>query len=403
MNKTPKMLKVEQKFGIGLEELLKQKYEVEKKTAVEIGESVGVESSTVCRWLHEYEIHVRSNSEAQLGGKMKPDEAQLRQWYEVERKSAVEIAELVGAGDTTVGRWLREYKIHVRSAAESNFGPSKNPGEKQLRQWYEVEKKSIYEIAKRVHVSNSAVGLWLHDYNIPVRSISEARLNGKTKPDEEQLRQWCEIDKKSVLEIAELMGVSNTTVCRLLRYYSISIKATKNPGKEQLRQWYEIDKKSTLEIAELIGVSGVTVGCWLRDYKIPIRSNSEARLNGKTKPGEEQLRQWYEIEKKSTGKIANLIGVSDVTVGNWLREYNIPLRSAAESNFGPSKNPGEKQLKQWYEVEKKSSSEIAELIGVSSFAVCDWLRNYKIPIRNNDTNRYLKAKALEEVVRRIVE
>jgi transposase len=235
MNKTPRILRIEQKFGMSLEELLKQKYEVEKK-------------------------------------------------------STVEIAEMVCVTNTTVGRWLYDYNIPVRSVAESRFGPSKNPGEKQLKQWYEVEKKSTFEIAELVSVGNSTVSRWLRYYRIPLRSMSEIKLNGRKKPSEVQLRQWYEVEKKSTYKVAELIGVSATAVVRWMQDYKIPIKVSKNPGEERLRQWYELERKNTFEIAELIGVSSVTVGNWLHDYNIPVRNYDSSRAL-KAKALEEVVRR----------------------------------------------------------------------------------------------------------------
>jgi transposase len=466
MNKTPRILRIEQKFGMDLEKLLRQKYEIERKTTVELGELFGFGDSTVGRWLREYKIHVRSNSEALLKGKIKPDEGQLRQWYEVEKKTTYNIAELVGVSNNTVGCWLREYKIPIKSiseamlkgkkkssekqlkqlyevekkstveiaeligvsnstvgcwlhdygiplrdASESRWGVTKNPGEKQLRHWYEAENKSSGEIAELICVTGASVLGWLHKYKIPVKSNSEAHLNGRKKPSEEQLRQWYEVEKKTTVQIAGLIGVSINTVTCCLHDFGIRVRSLaeyklegkRKPSKEQLRKWYLAEKKSTREISESLGVSRSYTLNLLRDYEIPVRSISESMLKGNQKPDKKMLRQLYEVERKSTLEIADLFSISNVTVGNLLRDYGIPVRSASEARLNGKKKPGKEQLIQLYETEKRTTYEIAKQVGVTDKTVGRWLHDYQITVRNKDTNRYLKAKALEEVVRRIVE
>jgi transposase len=332
----------------------------------------------------------------------------LRQKYVIENKNTVEIAKLLGVTDGTVGDWLRYYKIPVRSISEVMLRGKQKPSEEQLRKWYEIERRSSVEIAEIIGVDRTYICNLLHDYKIPVRTVSEAMLNGKNKPSEQQLRQWYDTEKKTAYEIAELVGVSNTSILRWLRNYKIPIRslseiqlgANKKLREEQLRQSYEIEGKNTPEIAESIGVAASTVSKWLRDYKIPIRSISEVKLYGKKKPSEKQLNQWYGIERINTVEIGKMVGVRAGTVSHWLNEYKIPIRNSAESKFGPSKNPGKEQLREWYEVENKSTEDIAKIIRVGSVSILRWLHEYKIPIRNQDNTRQLKKEALEKVIER---
>jgi transposase len=94
--------------------------------------------------------------------------------------------------------------------------------------------------------------------------------------------------------------------------------------EDYLRRKYLGNYKSTTEIAEEIGVSPATIGNWLKGYDIPIRNNSESQLpKGVNKPSKEDLEEKYVNQGKSTYEIAEEIGVSYVTIGSWLKEYNI--------------------------------------------------------------------------------
>ena len=52
------------------------------------------------------------------------------------------------------------------------------------------------------------------------------------------------------------------------------------------------------------------------------------------KPNYDQLHEMYVSKRMSTIMIGSEIGVSKVTIGNWLRSYGIPLRTLREASYG---------------------------------------------------------------------
>ncbi len=352
---TKKMLEVETRVGQSLETYLRSSYECEHKSTIEIAEELGVGRSTMSRWLNDYDIEMRTASEAKLPkGFVKPSEERLRTWYEDEHKTTTEIAEELGIGHKVVSRLLKDYGIEVRTASESRFPKEfEKPSKEQLITWYIDEHKSTNEIAEELGVSNPTVGNWLNNYGIEIRTISESMLPA----------------------------------------------GFEKPSEKELRTSYLDERKTLAEIAEEIGVSKFTIGAWLNDSGIEIRTISEARLpSGFVKPSEERLRTLYVDQHKSQTKIAKELGVGISTIGTWLNDYDIEIRLSSESQLPTGvKKPSEERLRTLYLDECKSANEIAEEIGVGDSTVRRWLNGYKI---NRDQE---ELKKLEDLVRGYLE
>lgn len=104
------------------------------------------------------------------------------------------------------------------------------------------------------------------------------------------------INKKSCAKIAKEIGCGKNTVSRYLTKNNIKIRTISeaNKGKEHrkrldipkdfLIEQYIINKKSTLKIAEELGVSYVTILNYLKEYKIKTRNYSEARKYREIQP-----------------------------------------------------------------------------------------------------------------------
>ena len=101
----------------------------------------------------------------------------------------------------------------------------------------------------------------------------------------------------------------------------------------------------------------------------------------------EWLYQIYAVEKLSLPTIAKLCGLkSHVTIWNWLKKFNIPLREI-DSNII-------ELLKHFYLDGKISGHVIAEIFEVHQLAVYDWLRKLKIPIRTRKENRGWRGRVV---------
>src|SRR3989339_411212 len=226
-------------------------------------------------------------------------------------------------------------------ALENRLGESL---EDFLRREYLVNRRSALQISSDLSVGDPTVRNWLRKYGIPVRGISEAMLpEGVTKPTKEQLERMYVYEFKTTTQIAQELDLSNTVISIWLKEYDIPIrgrsaarlapKRLTKPTKEQLEQWYVHEEKNAAQIGENVGVPNGTVLNWLKEYDIPIRSVSETMLLRKrlTKPTKEQLEQWYVSERKSFAQIARDTGLGQTTIRRYLERYGVPLRTSVIS------------------------------------------------------------------------
>src|SRR3990172_8988083 len=226
-------------------------------------------------------------------------------------------------------------------ALENRLGESL---EDFLRREYLVNRRSALQISSDLSVGDPTVRNWLRKYGIPVRGISEAMLpESVTKPTKEQLEQWYVDEKIIPSQIAKKVGVNTSTIKDWLREYHIQIRnpseaqllrvGITKPTKEELEKWYVHEEKNAAQISENVGVPNGTVLNWLKEYDIPIRSVSETMLLRKrlTKPTKEQLEQWYVSERKSFAQIARDTGLGQTTIRRYLERYGVPLRTSVIS------------------------------------------------------------------------
>jgi len=115
------------------------------------------------------------------------------------------------------------------------------------------------------------------------------------------------------------------------------IKSYKN--KEWLKNKYLKEGLSSVQIANDCGVHFSTIARKLKKFNIPIRTHTENmvlhhkvnRENCKYK-NKEWLKNKYIDEKLNAYKIAKLCNITGHdTINNWLRRFNIPIRSYGEA------------------------------------------------------------------------
>ena len=354
--------KLENKLGQTFEDFLMREYDEVHHSTYEIAKQLKISQRTVSKCLKHFEIPIRTISESRLPrGVKKLDKKHLIKLYVDRRKSTIEIAEKLGVNSSTVGRWLEEYNIPIRSKSERlmNDGARK-PSESELRIDYINRNMNQKELGEKYKVCNTTIRNWLREYEIPIRSMSESKLPlGFKSPTKRQLEKWFVEQRISVEEIGEKFNVSKSKIQGLLRNYNIKRqKKILNPGEKKLREWYITEKQSSVDISDRLSIGSVTVRNWLRKYEIPIRSASEAKINGGViSPSYSQLRKWYVEEGKTSFEISELIGVSDVTVGKWLKNVGIDTRDIR--GIYDSKKIRQKTFKELLKISGKKPREIS--------------------------------------------
>ncbi|KHO49074.1 MAG: hypothetical protein QT01_C0008G0004 [archaeon GW2011_AR6] len=262
------------------------------------------------------------------------------------------------------------------------------PLETFLRREYEENHRAISNISAELESGEKSVSDWLKDFGIHVRTISEARRpKDFINPTKEELERMYVAEGKSSIKIGDELGVSNHHITRLMKEYGIPLRdpshmasrsaESRIPTKEELDMKYIGEHKSKKELADEYKVTPTTIGDYLKKYGIPIRSASEQRLPaGFVEPSREQLNEWYNQEGKDSDAIAAMLGITRYKVKSLLQEKGVKKRR-------PSKfDPGKQQLEQWYLSDMISMNEIAERLGTVPQNVRPLLLRYDIQIRS---------------------
>ncbi len=132
-----------------------------------------------------------------------------------------------------------------------------------------------------------------------------------------------------------------------------------------------------------------------------MRNGSEAQLvpSGKKRPTDNELKNLYEKEKRPTTFIGELYGVSLHAVSQWLKNAEIPMRNGSEAQLAEynGERPSNEDLEQMYVHEQLTTTTIAKRCRVSIGTVCRWLKKVGIERRG----RYFQEQpkySLEEAM-----
>ena len=228
----------------------------------------------------------------------------------------------------------------------------------------------------------------------------------------------------SIIEIAEIMNVSDTTISKCLKRNGIRIRAKNKCSIEQeqeiIRQ-YTIEMLSSLQIGKNFNVSKTCITDILKRHNILLR-------DGKPKKGSKNLKrcvlsldqekyvvEQYAINRISPVKLAKIMIVNRKTILNILEKHNIPRRSASESrkiqpidkklqehdviilehrfSFTDEK---QKEIIDQYTVRQFSSTQIAKNFNVSEGTITKILKQNGIQIRGH---RRLSDQQEQEIIR----
>jgi DNA-binding CsgD family transcriptional regulator len=128
--------------------------------------------------------------------KIKLDKNTLYRLYVEEKKSSITISKELGISISTVYSYLKKYSIPTRSLSDAGTERYKDKYGKitkeVLYQMYVVDGKSSNEIAKLFNVNHKTILKRLIQYDIPIRTGSEAltlKYNSKTKSSKNKLER----------------------------------------------------------------------------------------------------------------------------------------------------------------------------------------------------------------------
>ena len=205
---------------------------------------------------------------------------------------------------------------------------------------------------------------------------------------EELQRMYCD-EGMSAPEIAKEISVSDSTIYRRMEKYGINSRTISESllikpcfiKKEELQQMYIDKEMSMYEIAKSIGVSYYAVFYMMKKYGIESRTISESKMIGIHMLSKEELQIMYHDKKMTSHEIAKSIGVSYVTINNWMKKYGIESRTISESMLRNTQILSKEELQQMYWNEEMTQKEIGESVGVSRSTIDNWMKKYGIESR----------------------
>lgn len=155
------------------------------------------------------------------------------------------------------------------------------------------------------------------------------------------------------------------------------------PDKSTLESLYCDQQLTTYQISEQMSVSDVTVGKWLRHYDIPIRPAGVGLLARRQKPPtKSQLNRMIHNQNMTYQEVADLYEVDLTAVPYWLDKYGLPRAQRltfAEKYADPE---SQQTIKSLYD-NGYSLRRIANKYNVTKGVISKYLREIGSEIRND--------------------
>lgn len=106
--------------------------------------------------------------------------------------------------------------------------------------------------------------------------------------------------------------------------------------EDWLVQKHHDEKMSLNAIAREIGVSDPTILYWMQKHEIPVIETQVGRPPTRQELADEEwMRREYVDNRKSTSEIGNMLDVSSTCVGYWLNKHGIKTRVNEKSDVNP--------------------------------------------------------------------
>lgn len=270
-------------------EWMYKRYVEDRASTTEIASQLECSATTVSKWLSEHDIAVRSHQESKLPekavGKLQNADW-LREQYHDNRKTLTEIGNDLDVSGRAVGLRLEAHGIEPRAIGETKLNQNALTylrDAEWLREQYIDNERGTVDIAEEIGAADSTVRDWLRKHEIEIRSISEIQAEGDVEKlqDETWMRTQYIEREKSASEIADATEMGYGAVRDWLRRHSIEIRPQVEGNNEKLRneEWlreqYVDEKRPMTDIADKLGLSNKTIPYWLDKYDIETRSYIE--------------------------------------------------------------------------------------------------------------------------------
>lgn len=145
---------------------------------------------------------------------------------------------------------------------------------------------------------------------------------------------------------------------------------------------------SSRDIGKLHSVTNVTVLNYLRKYDIPIRQDQAIPC-----PDEDKLRELCEDSSLSNEDIAAHFGIGTTLLHKWIKKAGIDRRAIRNNEKEP---PPKSVLDNEYSLLRMSPIELGIKYGVSNVTIMNWLRMYRIPLRTRSQAQSIASVKVAE-------
>lgn len=325
-----------------------------------------------------------------------------------------EIAELTDVSKSKISTLMGKHKVGTRSPMESRLQDESKPHDNEdwlIKKYYE-EGLVMKEIADEAGVSVGTISNRFDEFDLEAMGKHERRVSDDFHKlnDEERLRDLYLNKKSGMREIGNMFDASRNAVRNRLLEFGIEIRDTRKaniaantPQDSPLRdeQWLEteyVDKqRSSPDIADQLNVTADKVTTWMKRHGIERLDISKAVIISKSGEASEYLTDpdWLQMEYsekgRSSGQIAEQLGVVSTTVLDALERHGIERRDPGESLMirdmeswegdEYQKLKDEEWMRTQYLAHERPPNEIAKQLGVATNTVCRQLDRFGIPKR----------------------
>lgn len=220
------------------EEWLREHYVDKDLSTYEIAELAGVTRPTICNWLHRHDLDVADPGPANAGDVDQLKDAEwLRDQYKHQEKSVLDIADDLDVDHKTVRTYLKKHEIEIDSISIGQLRKSganlellRDPD--WLSEQYHQNELSINEIADMCRVDPATLSRWMDKHEIEKADEGGSRGETDKLRDEQWLRQKYVEDDLSIIDLCELLNLTEPTILRWLDRHNIETTERYPTGKD---------------------------------------------------------------------------------------------------------------------------------------------------------------------------
>jgi len=161
----------------------------------------------------------------------------IKDLYLNKELSSREIAKQLSVSQTTINRYLKQFNIQIRTNSEAKLKGKYKPTKEKLYDLYWKQGLSTVSLERKYKVHNKTIARWMEDYGIKRRPLYKGASRLRLIPDEKIVSSYKKYG--NYLKVAEELGGRPENVRNILNKYinlktyeDFVIKVDLNPSEE---------------------------------------------------------------------------------------------------------------------------------------------------------------------------